>query len=143
MVHSVGGWISLAAILVLGPRTGRFKPEPKEIEGHNLPIAVLGVFLLWVGWFGFNAGSTLKVSDDIPRILINTVLAPVAGGLAALAVTWVRHRKPKVDSDHERRARPVWSASPPPAMWSVPPALCSSAPFPACCSLPASARWKR
>jgi Amt family ammonium transporter len=97
VVHSVGGWISLAAILVIGPRTGRFKPEPKEIEGHNLPIAVLGVFLLWVGWFGFNAGSTLQVSDDIPRILINTVLAPVAGGLAALAVTWVRHRKPKVD----------------------------------------------
>src|SRR4051812_26379792 len=97
VVHSVGGWISLAAILVLGPRTGRFKPEPKEIEGHNLPIAVLGVFLLWVGWFGFNAGSTLKLNGDIPRILINTVLAPVAGGLAALMVTWVRDRKPKVD----------------------------------------------
>ena len=60
-------------------------------------IAVLGVFLLWVGWFGFNAGSTLKLNGDIPRILINTVLAPVAGGLAALMVTWVRDRKPKVD----------------------------------------------
>ena len=97
VVHSVGGWISLAAILVIGPRTGRFKPEAVEIEGHNLPIAVLGIFLLWAGWFGFNAGSTLKVSGDIPRILINTVLAPVAAGLAALLMTWVWHRKPKVD----------------------------------------------
>lgn len=70
VVHSVGGWIALAAILVIGPRSGRFGPEPgsggKEIEGHNLPVAVLGVFLLWVGWFGFNAGSTLRLSPEIP-----------------------------------------------------------------------------
>lgn len=101
VVHSVGGWIALAAILVIGPRSGRFGPEPgsggKEIEGHNLPVAVLGVFLLWVGWFGFNAGSTLRLSPEIPRILINTVLAPVAGGLAALLITWGFHRKPKVE----------------------------------------------
>jgi Amt family ammonium transporter len=96
VVHSVGGWIALAAVLVIGPRAGRFDPEPKEIEGHNLPLAVLGVFLLWVGWFGFNGGSTLRINATVPVILINTVLAPVAGGLTAVVITWVLHRKPKV-----------------------------------------------
>ncbi|MEM8604626.1 MAG: diguanylate cyclase, partial [Cyanobacteria bacterium P01_H01_bin.121] len=96
VVHSVGGYMALAAILILGPRLGRFKPAPRAIDGHNLPIAVLGVFLLWVGWFGFNGGSTLEFTDQVPRILVNTALGGAAGGMAALFTTWVLHRRPQV-----------------------------------------------
>ena len=65
VVHSVGGWASLAIVLILGPRTGRFTRDgpPKTIPGANVPIANLGVILLWLGWFGFNGGSTLSVND--------------------------------------------------------------------------------
>lgn len=95
-VHSVGGWIAWAAILIIGPRLGRFTPRPKPIEGHDLPIAVLGVFLLWVGWFGFNGGSTLAFTDKIPQILVNTSQGGAAGGLTALFTTWRLHRRPRV-----------------------------------------------
>src|SRR5690606_34171472 len=59
VVHSVGGWIALAAILIIGPRTGRFPKgqSPRKISGHNIPVAILGALLLWFGWFGFNGGS--------------------------------------------------------------------------------------
>ncbi|HSK39917.1 MAG TPA: ammonium transporter [Arenibaculum sp.] len=97
VVHSVGGWLSLAAVLIIGPRRGRFTPESKPIEGHNLPLAVLGVFILWFGWFGFNAGSTLRLTGEIAGIVLNTLLSPVAGGLVALTVSWVRHSKPRVE----------------------------------------------
>ncbi|MEM8605117.1 MAG: ammonium transporter, partial [Cyanobacteria bacterium P01_H01_bin.121] len=96
VVHSVGGYMALAAILILGPRLGRFKPTPRVIDGNNLPIAVLGVFLLWVGWFGFNGGSTLAFTDQVPRILVNTAQGGAAGGMAALLTTWVLHRRPQV-----------------------------------------------
>jgi ammonium transporter, Amt family len=96
VVHGVGGWFSLAAVLVVGPRTGRFGRNSRPIEGHNLPLAVLGVFILWFGWFGFNAGSTLHLVPDIAAIALNTVLSPVAGGLAALAWTWAMHDRPRV-----------------------------------------------
>jgi Amt family ammonium transporter len=96
VVHSVGAWVALAAVLIIGPRQGRFSPRPKEIEGHNLPIAVLGIFLLWFGWFGFNGGSTFAVTDQVPRILVNTILGGAAGGLAALLTTWSLDKRPKV-----------------------------------------------
>jgi Amt family ammonium transporter len=63
VVHSMGGWVSLAAILVVGPRLGRFNPANRiPIHGHNLPVAALGMFLMWFGWFGFNGGSTYEVN---------------------------------------------------------------------------------
>lgn len=96
VVHSVGGWMALAAILVIGPRQGRFSPRPHRIDGHNLPTAVLGVFLLWFGWFGFNGGSVLAFSDQVPRILVNTAEGGAAGGVTALLLTWWLHRRPQV-----------------------------------------------
>ena len=88
VVHSVGGWVALAAILVIGPRTGRFPDgnAPREIPGANLPFAVLGAVLLWFGWFGFNAGSALRLTEQIPMILFNTILAGSAGLVVVLMI---------------------------------------------------------
>lgn len=96
VVHSVGAWMALAAILVIGPRIGRFTPTPKEIDGHNLPTAVLGVFLLWFGWFGFNGGSTFEFNELVPQILVNTAQGGAAGGLMALLTTWFLDKRPRV-----------------------------------------------
>ena len=96
VVHSVGAWMALAAILVIGPRLGRFRPGSRGIEGHNQPIAVLGVFLLWFGWFGFNGGSTLAFTEEVPRILVITVHGGATGGLTALLTTWILDKRPKV-----------------------------------------------
>jgi Amt family ammonium transporter len=96
VVHSVGAWMALAAILIIGPRLGQFRPGSRGIEGHNQPIAVLGVFLLWFGWFGFNGGSTLAFSDEVPRILVITAQGGATGGLAALLTTWILDKRPKV-----------------------------------------------
>jgi len=88
VVHSVGGWVALAAVIVIGSRTGRFESGERKIQGSNLTFSVLGVILLWFGWFGFNAGSTLAVSDNIPLIVVNTCLAAVFGGLSAIVVQY-------------------------------------------------------
>ncbi|MEX2115059.1 MAG: ammonium transporter [Pirellulales bacterium] len=96
VVHSVGGWIALAAVLVVGPRLGRFDADKPAMHGSDLPLATLGVFLLWFGWFGFNGGSTLAVSAEVPSILLNTNLAAAAGGVAALALAWAVLRRPDV-----------------------------------------------
>lgn len=95
VVHSIGGWLSLAAVLVVGPRLGRFDND-KPMHGSDLPLATLGVFLLWFGWFGFNGGSTLAVNDQIPLILVNTNLAAAAGGVAALGASWFVLRRSDV-----------------------------------------------
>ena len=86
VVHSVGGWCALAAIIVLGPRLGRFGRDgtPRRIPGHNLPLVALGIFILWLGWFGFNGGSTLRASSDIGVVLVNTQLGGAAGVVGAL-----------------------------------------------------------
>lgn len=86
VVHSIGGWCALAGIIVVGARLGRFssKGEARMIPGHSLPLVALGAFILWVGWFGFNGGSTLKASSSIGAIFLNTQLAGSAGLLAAL-----------------------------------------------------------
>jgi Amt family ammonium transporter len=96
VVHSVGGWVAFAALLIIGPRHGRFTPNKRDIEGHSLPTAALGIFLLWFGWFGFNGGSTLGVDGRIPLIIANTALSAAAGGIAAMAVTWWRTGLPQV-----------------------------------------------
>ncbi len=100
VVHSVGGWVALAAVLVIGPRSGRFpeKGPPRAIPGHNLPVACLGALLLWLGWFGFNGGSTLAMNDQVPLILANTMLAAVAGLMTALGWGWITSGKPAVPS---------------------------------------------
>ena len=104
VVHSVGGWISLAAIIVLGPRLGRFPTKarlrreckPSSMHGHDLGLATVGVFVLWFGWFGFNGGSTLAVDSRVPLILVNTNLAAAAGGVAAIGLTWLHEGRPVV-----------------------------------------------
>jgi Amt family ammonium transporter len=86
VVHSIGGWVALAAVIVIGPRMGRFGPDTSPIRGHNLPMATLGVFLLWFGWFGFNGGSAYGIANELPRIFVNTFLAGVFGGVATLVI---------------------------------------------------------
>lgn len=96
VVHSVGGWAALAGAIVLGPRTGKFNKDGSvnPIPGHNLPLAALGVFILWFGWYGFNAGSTTSASKDIALIAVNTTLAAAAGSLFTMITTWVKYGKP-------------------------------------------------
>ena len=97
VVHSIGGWMALAAIIIIGPRAGRFGPSKIEIKKHSLPIATLGVFLLWIGWFGFNGGSTLELNDKIPGIIVNTSLAGMMGGLTVLFLSWKLFRRPSAE----------------------------------------------
>ncbi len=83
VVHSVGGWVALAAIIVIGPRLGRFDSDKPMPVGNNLPFAALGLLLIWLGWFGFNGGSTLIFGGSVPGILLNTCLGGVWGGISA------------------------------------------------------------
>ena len=83
VVHSVGGWIALAAIIIIGPRIGRFDNHRKLPSGSNLPMATMGTLLIWFGWFGFNGGSVLQLNSQVPGILLNTCLAAIWGGIAA------------------------------------------------------------
>jgi Amt family ammonium transporter len=101
VVHAVGGFAGLAGAIVLGPRIGRFGADgkPKGMPGHNLPLAALGVFILWVGWYGFNPASQLAIvgeanTNAVMLIAVNTTLAAAAGGLLAMLTTWVIHKKP-------------------------------------------------
>lgn len=95
VVHSMGGWISLALLLIIGPRTGRFPKDgqPRKIQGSNLPLSSLGVILLWVGWFGFNGGSNLAFDETVPLIITNTVLAGSAGLVGAILTSFILNRK--------------------------------------------------
>jgi ammonium transporter len=86
-VHSVGGWVALAAIIILGPRIGRFGAGAVPIRGHDIPVTTLGVFVLLVGWFGFNGGSLYTLDSDVPTVILNTILAAAFGGLVALGLT--------------------------------------------------------
>ncbi len=97
VVHSVGGWAALAGAIVLGPRIGKYGPDGKvnAIPGHNIPLASLGVFILWFGWYGFNPGSTTAAIGDIAGIAVNTTLSAAAGTVGALATAWVMFRKPE------------------------------------------------
>jgi len=96
VVHSVGGWLALAGAITLGPRVGKYGPDskPKAILGHNIPLAALGVFILWFGWFGFNPGSTTTGDGSIGYIAVTTNLAAAAGAAIALVVSWIIMKKP-------------------------------------------------
>jgi Amt family ammonium transporter len=98
VVHSVGGWAALAGAIVLGPRLGKYTKDGKikPIMGHNIPLAALGVFILWLGWFGFNPGSTTTADTSIAMIFVNTNLAAAAGACLAMIVSWMKFGKPEV-----------------------------------------------
>jgi len=96
LVHSVGGWGALAGAIILGPRLGKFKDgKVHPILGHSMPLAVIGVFLLWLGWFGFNGGSVLSADPGLVSLtLVTTCLAASAGGLGAALTSWAVLKKP-------------------------------------------------
>jgi Amt family ammonium transporter len=98
VVHGVGGVAALVGALILGPRIGRFNKDgsPNAIAGHNLPLVTIGVFILWFGWYGFNAGSTLGMGepDVVARVAMNTTLAPAAGAITAMVTAWLLFGKP-------------------------------------------------
>jgi ammonium transporter, Amt family len=100
IVHAVGGFAALGAVLAVGPRLGRYVGDRiVAMPGHNLPLAGLGVFLLWIGWFGFNGGSQLAFSSiadaqAVATVILNTNLAAVGGAVAALFLSWAIFKKP-------------------------------------------------
>jgi len=97
VVHSIGGWFSLAAVLVVGPRLGRYDQAHKPIRPHNLPMATLGAFLLWFGWFGFNGGSALLPDAIAVKAIVNTTLAASAAALAGTLLGCYRTGRPNVE----------------------------------------------
>ncbi len=98
LVHMVGGCASIMGAYFLGPRIGKYGPDgkPRAIPGHNIPFAILGCFVLLVGWYGFNPGSQLGADPVIGKIAVNTTLAAAAGAVMAMLVTWVKDGKPDV-----------------------------------------------
>jgi len=99
VVHSVGGWAGLMGAMILGPRFGKYNEgKITPIPGHNLVLGALGVFILWLGWFGFNPGSQLAISGDnvdaVAHIFLTTNLAAAGGALASMFVSWFKYKKP-------------------------------------------------
>ena len=100
VVHSVGGIAGLIGTIALGPRLGKYNRDgsTNTIPGHSLPLAMLGMFVLWFGWFGFNPGSTLSgmQSGLIARIVVNTNIAAATGAVVAMIIAWLKTRKPDI-----------------------------------------------
>ncbi|MDD5150043.1 MAG: ammonium transporter [Flavobacterium sp.] len=101
VVHAVGGAASLVAAAMVGPRIGKYTDgKSNAIPGHSIMLGALGVFILWLGWFGFNPGSQLAISGDnafaVAKIFITTNLAGAIGALAAMFVTWIFYKKPDI-----------------------------------------------
>lgn len=96
LVHSVGGWGALAGVIALGPRLGKYVDgKIKGIAGHNMPLAAIGVFLLWLGWFGFNGGSVLSADPElVSLVFVTTCLAASTGILGAMLTSWLIQNKP-------------------------------------------------
>lgn len=98
VVHSVGGWAALAGAMILGPRIGKYGKDgkPKAIPGHNMSLAVIGLFVLWLGWFGFNPGSTMSFENpsDIMHILMTTNTSAIAAVLTSTVTSWITMGKP-------------------------------------------------
>lgn len=96
VVHMTGGIAALMGAIALGPRIGKYGPDgkPRAIPGHNIPFAILGVFILWLGWFGFNPGSELAADTFVMFIGANTLIAGAAGGLFATLTIWLKAGKP-------------------------------------------------
>jgi ammonium transporter, Amt family len=99
VVHSVGGWAALVAAIMIGPRRGKFNADGSvnAILGHSMPLGFLGVMILWIGWYGFNAGSTLGLSGGFAelaaRVAVTTTLAAGAGAVSAMVISWMRFGK--------------------------------------------------
>lgn len=95
-VHSVGGWGALAGVMLLGPRRGKYvNGKPKPIMGHSMPLATIGVFMLWLGWFGFNGGSVLSASPGaVSYVYATTTLGAAAGILTSMLTSWLVQKKP-------------------------------------------------
>ncbi len=98
LVHSVGGWAALAGVLLLGPRLGKYVGNSiRPIMGHNMPLAAIGVFLLWFGWFGFNGGSVLSANPAaVSFVFVTTSLAASAGIIGAMILSWILQKKPDI-----------------------------------------------
>ncbi len=102
VVHSAGGWLALVGAALVGPRIGKYRDgKPRPILGHNLTIATIGVFVLWIGWFGFNPGSTVGIAtpdlqEKASLVFMNTNISAATGALTALAVAWIRYGKPSL-----------------------------------------------
>jgi Amt family ammonium transporter len=98
VVHMTGGVAALMGAMALGPRLGKYGPDgkPRAIPGHNIPFAIIGVFILWLGWFGFNPGSELAADTIVMWVALNTLVAGAAGGLFATAAVWLKTGKPDV-----------------------------------------------
>lgn len=100
VVHSVGAWAGLAGAILIGPRIGKYvrvngTTSVRAIAGHNIPLAALGVFILWFGWYGFNPGSTLSGTDlGIAHVAVTTTLAAGTGAIGAMAISWIWFGKP-------------------------------------------------
>ena len=96
VVHAFGGFAALACVLVLGPRNGKYVDgKIKPIPGHSMPLAAIGVFLLFLGWFGFNGGSVLSANPEgVSFVFVTTALAAAAGGLSSIATSWATMKKP-------------------------------------------------
>ncbi len=96
VVHLTGATAACVGAAMLGPRIGRYTADgkPRAIPGHSIPLAILGVFILWLGWYGFNPGSELAADTFVMWVALNTLLASIAGGLACAITVWVRNGKP-------------------------------------------------
>ncbi len=95
-VHSVGGWAALAGIIVLGPRSGKYvNGKSRPFPAHSIPLATIGVFLLWFGWYGFNGGSVLSADAElVSLVFVTTSLGAAAGVITAMATSWIVQKKP-------------------------------------------------
>ena len=98
LVHMTGGFAAITGAIILGPRIGRFSSDgkPRTINGHSIPLAMLGVFILFIGWFGFNPGSQLAADLAVPYIALLTAFAAAAGAAGAMVTSWVVMGKPDV-----------------------------------------------
>ncbi len=98
IVHATGGWAALMAAWILGPRIGKYAKDGsvRVIGGHNIPFVVIGAMILFIGWFGFNPGSELAADEFVPGIALKTLLAAAAGAVFAMAINWMRDKKPDV-----------------------------------------------
>lgn len=95
LVHAVGGWAALAGVILLGARKGKYRKDGsiKPIPGHNMPLAAIGVFLLWFGWFGFNGGSVLSAdAGGVSKVFVTTSLAAAAGAVVSFFVSFMKFK---------------------------------------------------
>lgn len=98
VVHSVGAWVSLGALIIIGARHGRFSEEKiNKIQGSNLPFAVLGALLLWVGWIGFNGGSTFAFNEKVPHIILHTIVSGAGGMICGMILSHFQHKRIEVE----------------------------------------------